>query len=511
MADEDNHEAQCESVLENWPHLMLLGLGFLQAWSWLSYNSPLVSGFVPENAFVDNVFYRYLVSTAVSIVLLLVSAVLWKPSTRFLDRRYTVVLYGACAAAGTLIVGLAGGGGNPVLFVVASALCGVGWAGVLLKAGRAYSCFTLSETLFGGCLALLLAVLLYFFGLGLPEQFAPLYLALLPVLACLVIGLPGVDPFPSVIHGSNASLGFFSKETGMLRKITIAACVVLFTAGISNGISSNLQGYNDFGKDMELAVLLVALVVVAVLLLLARNHGAHGLRMVYTLLMLAGIVQMLATVFGFPIEFLNVGSSTLWVFFFCFVACVVFKMDYSAVGTFGVGLALWQLFSLIGWIVGGLVAPHYSNSVVVTMMGSGMAFVVLLVLIAVFTEADVRAVVAMSFDGRAKGKENDELVVEPPLSSYVDPIGAVEGPETVVPADVIADDLSRVRDPRYKLSARELEILEPFAQGRSARWIADHYYLSQSTVRSHLRNVYTKLNVHTRQELLDFMAGRDVD
>ena len=66
--------------------------------------------------------------------------------------------------------------------------------------------------------------------------------------------------------------------------------------------------------------------------------------------------------------------------------------------------------------------------------------------------------------------------------------------------------VARAADPRYGLSQRELEILDLFAQGRSANWIADNLTISKNTVRSHLRAIYTKLDVHTRQELLDFLG-----
>ena len=62
-------------------------------------------------------------------------------------------------------------------------------------------------------------------------------------------------------------------------------------------------------------------------------------------------------------------------------------------------------------------------------------------------------------------------------------------------------------DPIYGLSARELEVLDLFAQGRSANWIAENLTISKNTVRTHLRAIYSKLDVHSRQELLDFLAG----
>jgi DNA-binding CsgD family transcriptional regulator len=55
------------------------------------------------------------------------------------------------------------------------------------------------------------------------------------------------------------------------------------------------------------------------------------------------------------------------------------------------------------------------------------------------------------------------------------------------------------------LSKRETEILIEFAQGRSAIYISKILSISEYTVKSHLRRIYAKANVHNRQELLDLI------
>ena len=55
------------------------------------------------------------------------------------------------------------------------------------------------------------------------------------------------------------------------------------------------------------------------------------------------------------------------------------------------------------------------------------------------------------------------------------------------------------------LTEREIEILSIYASGRSAVYIAEELYLSNYTVKTHLRRSYAKLGVHTRQELLDMV------
>ena len=46
-----------------------------------------------------------------------------------------------------------------------------------------------------------------------------------------------------------------------------------------------------------------------------------------------------------------------------------------------------------------------------------------------------------------------------------------------------------------------------FARGRSSSRIADDLYISSGTASTHLRNIYRKLDVHSRQELLDLIEN----
>lgn len=56
---------------------------------------------------------------------------------------------------------------------------------------------------------------------------------------------------------------------------------------------------------------------------------------------------------------------------------------------------------------------------------------------------------------------------------------------------------------QYKLSAREKEILVYLVRGRDVKHISEALTLSVNTVRTHVSNVYSKVGVHSRQELID--------
>ncbi len=55
------------------------------------------------------------------------------------------------------------------------------------------------------------------------------------------------------------------------------------------------------------------------------------------------------------------------------------------------------------------------------------------------------------------------------------------------------------------LTEREAEIMRYLARGRTKAHIAGVLYVSENTVRSHVRNIYAKLEVHTRQQLIDLV------
>lgn len=54
----------------------------------------------------------------------------------------------------------------------------------------------------------------------------------------------------------------------------------------------------------------------------------------------------------------------------------------------------------------------------------------------------------------------------------------------------------------FLLTARETDILFELAKGNSPAYIQEKYYLSVGTVKTHIRNIYRKCNVHKRDDLL---------
>ena len=57
-------------------------------------------------------------------------------------------------------------------------------------------------------------------------------------------------------------------------------------------------------------------------------------------------------------------------------------------------------------------------------------------------------------------------------------------------------------EPFPELTARERELLELIAQGQNNQEIARHFLLSPKTVRNHVSNIFTKLQVADRAQAI---------
>lgn len=69
-----------------------------------------------------------------------------------------------------------------------------------------------------------------------------------------------------------------------------------------------------------------------------------------------------------------------------------------------------------------------------------------------------------------------------------------------VPEDMIA---------RYRLTRREADVISLFSQGLSLKKVASMLFISTSTAQSHIKSIYKKLDIHSKDELIEMTKGWD--
>jgi DNA-binding CsgD family transcriptional regulator len=237
----------------------------------------------------------------------------------------------------------------------------------------------------------------------------------------------------------------------------------------------------EFALQGAKVVFAIGIIAVLIIVVINRQSIRKGAYQIYTGLMVLGIAMLLASAFGFPLTYLNVGKEAVWLVLSCFMAYVAFRHELSPIWVFGVGQAAYFFSSTAGWAVGSALSPYYSTGPFQTTFGVVLAFVIIVVLVYVLSGEHVSRITDLS------------------TSALPAEAGAGEGPR-------LKSRLALAVNADHELSQREMEVIEMFAQGRSANWIADTLLVSTSTVRSHIRAVYVKLGVHSRQELLDFLG-----
>ncbi|WP_251230187.1 helix-turn-helix transcriptional regulator [Adlercreutzia aquisgranensis] len=95
---------------------------------------------------------------------------------------------------------------------------------------------------------------------------------------------------------------------------------------------------------------------------------------------------------------------------------------------------------------------------------------------------------------------NSPLPADSPLQASAQP--------PVSPLDQRCQQLSD----RYKLSAREAEVFRYLAQGHTRASIAKRLFVSENTVREHVKSIYKKLHIHSKQQLIDMVdADREAE
>jgi two-component system NarL family response regulator len=119
-------------------------------------------------------------------------------------------------------------------------------------------------------------------------------------------------------------------------------------------------------------------------------------------------------------------------------------------------------------------------------------------------DENARIVVLTTFDGdedifRAiQAGAKGYLLKDVPREALMDCIRRVNAGETCIPVHLAAKLAQRVSG--EALSAREIDVLNLMAQGKSNKEIGSALFISEGTVKSHVKGIFAKMNVISRTE-----------
>lgn len=147
--------------------------------------------------------------------------------------------------------------------------------------------------------------------------------------------------------------------------------------------------------------------------------------------------------------------------------------------TFGV----FRSFVQLGFLLGGLLSSWVLST------GAGVAQTSLLLICACVVMLPLFIHLQTHFD--APAEEDDAMRPEE--------AGGRQG-------DAVAVALAEIAE-RFRLSTRETEVLGYLGRGRSVPYMREAMTISKSTIETHIKHIYAKTGVHSKQELLDLIES----
>lgn len=127
-------------------------------------------------------------------------------------------------------------------------------------------------------------------------------------------------------------------------------------------------------------------------------------------------------------------------------------------------------------------------------------------------EASARLIVLTTYDtdneisGAIKAGAKGYLLKDAQREELLGCIRKVHDGETCIPPSLVAKLAAGMSS--EALTGRELDVLTLLARGKSNKEIGANLYISETTVKSHLRSIFAKLNVLSRTEAITVASRR---
>lgn len=486
---ESKYVAGMYRLAEQWPYLRYLGMGAWWAWIWLCYSGTGLFAFWPAGPWAPHVGAMYLYSTPAIACALIAAALGWRWAAPLISQRPFVLGVSCLGVVGCLLIALAPLWGDDLSFIAGGVLTGLGTSVLALKTGSIYGTLGRHEVLTAGSMALVFAGFLYFMGTGLPALWQPFFIAALPLVSALLFAMPSDDPFPAD-HTALHQPGLHTPGMRSYVRLVAASALVAATAGFGRGMAATSLSNDAYVESGAIITFIICAASVAICIMVNSGDIVRAVRRVYTALIVLGIALALASAFGFNPVYLSVGKELLWMMFTCIMAYMAFRFGFSPVKAFGFGQAAYLASSAAAWGAGMAWAPLLKSTGAAMVTATILVLIIVAVFAFVFTDADIKFIFTWH-------RTSTPETAEAPALSPITGESPLEQRIAAIPA-------------RFGVSAREAQIMLLFAQGHSANWIAEDLVISKNTVRSHIRSIYTKLDVHSRRELLDFLATVEV-
>ena len=492
------------------------GLSFYWAWVFLSFNS---SDLTVQDGSHEILSVIHIVSSLAAMVTFVVAMVLYRTiMAKDAKRVGAVLIIGSLVAGiGTVLYTFPGFAGDTTLALVGAAISGLTCSAIVLAWGVVYRDLAARNAVLFTSMTFFGAAVLYLIVSYLDETTSSIVVSLFPVLAAALAAhsLKLRDTGSEAARETALVRGWKEEivnllRTGLTWRVVIGLVAALFVCG----------GMRVYFGDIAPAVYRDPVLMTLPLAFGAVVFFVYGIFVSRTSLNLGILYRVAMPLFALALVLLALvgGDNAALAFFMMSTASVLFEIltwallveitrttHYPSLLIFAVG----RLAVHVGIVAGELTAFALIDSLFVFAV---LAIGILIVSAGfTFTDRDTTFLFEpptpeeLAHLGGSKRKLADPTAAVLSNSREV-PGGGLGSCESAVEDDLLirANLTGRIESmaKTYGLSPREKEVFAFWVTGRGSKYIQETLVISEATVKTHVRHIYEKCDVHNRAELM---------
>lgn len=496
----------------------MFGWGLLLAWLFCTYYTGIATQSTDWASCIGGAPADV---SAASHVVPLLAAILSIVALLALEKRHGEAIHGGallwvgallCSAGTPLAFSAAI---DPAVSLAGVVMTGIGSSILWMLWGSYYTRIPSEETELYACVSAVCAALLVFAMTFLPGWLPLLVVSLLPLLSGLCLHLANAELSK---RGGSVFVRMGELRSDQLEESRLVSAASMWKSGVVLGVMyafiSVLGQMGELPDSFSIGFR-IATLVYALLLVFLGIVSVSGPRRISVPFLLRWMTPLLVAGFAALIVFPYPAGSTIASnvasmgrLGFCLVTQIYFsrfvgKGFATAMQSYGMGWLCVHIGDFVGVGMGVLVSCFLQDGFDVTQL-AGVAIVLV----------SFTALIPFGADGvfsdwnsvTGKQQEGEDVAEAPVMIKVAGSEAQPAEPDDGVREDAKSyDDLIAELAGENGLTKRETEVFSLLMYGRSVPYIRDKLVVSRDTAATHVKHIYAKMGVHSRQELLDLI------
>ena len=486
------------------------GVVFVFCWTYLTFYAT--SAGIEAAAPISLYSASYTISAAAMIITLLVVSFAPIDRSAFLTGLRIKLITGIGLALGTTLLVLNGSSSNVALIAVAGIITGVFSGIMLMQWVMSYRRVGLRVAVGSFPLLVAMSVAICATLMYLPHKVVVASAIVFPIISELMFHEVRKEPWPE-----------FEDEEADVKDRPINFVLLLLPIAVYSlaaGFLDFSSSYNNYTFAFYALGALVPLVVSGIYMFIVERESFASAFLAPAGVIVAVCIPFLTLSDITPFApFVSIGELGIEVLVFIVIIGFAHFFTLDALKTYALGRASYVLFNAFGWYIADFADRAFGG-----LANSQFSFMFIFIGVEVLTVCLIVAIVkaqksipanlpadSKTTDAQApeQGTVGKQVETQPEEERVKEVVGDTSAAAPLNAPAMSPESKVDMFCREYGLSQRERDVFELLAKGYTSPRIQQELYIAAGTVNYHCRNIYAKLGVHSKQELITLFESSE--